>query len=188
LAGSAERWLALRTVDDFQAWLEEREFHQDSVVGVFARFGRSLGWHKTGTGTPHLLSAGCYYDPGKWQPPFREQHCLQPAGFYHGETAEIQPFSHLEIAEHVRYPWHVDSGDGRHLWQSQIIPECKTDGEPYSYGKAPRYQDRVVQLGPFADLIIAGNPLMTSFFKAEGPTTWLRQLTRLHRPVAGSRR
>src|SRR5215475_4433580 len=25
---------------------------------------------------------------------------------------------------------------------------------------------------------------MTSFFKAEGPNTWLRQLTRLHRPVA----
>ena len=59
----SERWLDLRTVDDFYAWLEERESHEHSVVGVFTRFGRSIGLHKTGKGTPHLLSAGCYYDP-----------------------------------------------------------------------------------------------------------------------------
>jgi hypothetical protein len=52
----SERWLALRTVDDFYAWLEERESHQHSVVGVFTRFGRSIGLHKMGQGTSHLLS------------------------------------------------------------------------------------------------------------------------------------
>ncbi len=179
----SECWLAVKTVDDFHAWLEAREAHRNSVVGVFARFGRSIGLHKTGTGSPHLLTAGCYYDPEKWQPPFEERHCLQPAGFYNGETDEIEAFSHLDIAEHVRYSWFVDPGGGRHPWESQTTPEYKTDGEPYSYVKAPRYRGQVVQLGPLADLVIAGDPLMTSFFKAEGPNTWLRQLTRLHRPV-----
>src|SRR5262249_45816935 len=50
-------------------------------------------------------------------------------------------------------------------------------------GKAPRYDDRVVQLGPLADLVIAGDPLLASFFKSEGPNTWLRQFARFHRPV-----
>jgi uptake hydrogenase large subunit len=171
LGCSSERWLAVSTVDDFHAWLEEREAHRNSVVGVFARFGRSIGLHRTGKGTPHLLSAGCYYDPEKWQPPFRERHCLQPAGFYNGETGEIEAFSHLDISEHVRYSWFADPGGGRHPWESQTTPEYMTAGEPYSYVKAPRYRGRVVQLGPLADLVIAGEPLMTSFFKAEGPNT-----------------
>ena len=131
-----------------------------------------------------MLSAGCYYDPEKWHPPFQERHCLQPAGFYNGDTHTIEPFSHLDIAEHVRYSWFVDPGGGRHPWESETTPAYTTDGEPYSYAKATRYQDQVVQLGPLADLVIAGDPLITSFFMAEGPNTWLRQFTRLHRPVA----
>ena len=119
-----------------------------------------------------------------WHPPFSERNCLQPAGFYNGETGEIEPFSHLDISEHVRYSWFVDHGGGRHPWESKTVPDYKPDGDGYSYAKATRYKDRVVQLGPLSDLVIAGDPLITSFFKAEGPTTWLRQFTRLHRPVS----
>ena len=31
--------------------------------------------------------------------------------------------------------------------------------------------------------MIAGDPLLRSFFDREGPSTWLRQFARLHRPV-----
>jgi hydrogenase large subunit len=48
--------------------------------------------HQTGLGTPHLLSAGCYYDPEKWRPPFTDRECLQPAGFYNGQTQQVEPF------------------------------------------------------------------------------------------------
>ena len=56
--------------------------------------------------------------------------------------------------------------------------------EAYSYAKATRYDDHVVQLGPLADLVLAGDPLIALAVRAQGPSTWLRQFTRLHRPVA----
>src|SRR5215216_3893755 len=48
----SERWLRLRTMADFFAWLDEDEAHRRSAVGVFTRFGRALGLHQTGKGTP----------------------------------------------------------------------------------------------------------------------------------------
>ena len=53
----------------------------------------------------------------------------------------------------------------------------------YSYAKATRYDDRVVQLGPLSDLVVGRDPLITSLFDAHGPNTWLRQFARFHRPV-----
>ena len=41
-----------------------------------------------------------------------------------------------------------------------------------------------MQLGPLADLVLGGDPLTRSLLAAQGPSTWLRQFTRLHRPVA----
>src|SRR5262245_58542783 len=183
LGCSCERWLSLKSVDDFEDWLERADPHSNSVVGLFTRFGRAIGLQHLGKGTPNLLSSGCYYDPNTWAPPFDERHCLQPGGFYDGETNQVEPFSHLDVSEHVRHSWFVDPGGGRHPWESQTQPEYQAKSDRYSYAKAPRYKDRVVQLGPLSDLVIAGDPLISSFFRAEGPNTWLRQFTRLHRPV-----
>ena len=50
LGCASERWLELRTVEDFEEWLEEDASHRDSAVGVFARFGRSVGLRHDGCG------------------------------------------------------------------------------------------------------------------------------------------
>lgn len=188
LGCSCERWLSLKTVDDFNHWLEQSRSHKESAVGLFARFGRSIGLHKTGKGTPNLLSSGSYYDPETCDHSLSDRDCLEPAGSYNGETGEIEPFSHLGISEHVRYSWFVDSGGSSHPWQSETRPSYDPNGEAYSYAKATRYKDRVVQLGPLSDMVIARDPLITSFFNAEGPNTWLRQFTRFHRPVTALQR
>jgi uptake hydrogenase large subunit len=180
LGCTCDEWLALESAEDFESWLAT---HPDSGVGVFTRFGWSIGLRELGGGTPHLLSAGCYYDPERWQPPFDERPCLQPGGFYDGEHGTIEPFSHHSVAEHLRFAKLADPGGARHPWDSDTIPD-DTPGEAYSYAKATRYNDHVVQLGPLADLVLAGDPLIRSLFAAEGATTWLRQFTRLHRPVA----
>jgi hydrogenase large subunit len=179
-----EKWLELGTIADFFAWLDEDEAHWRSAVGAFTRFGRSLGLHQTGLGTPHLLTTGCYYDPERWHRPFTSRECLQPAGFYNGETRQTEEFDQRQIDEHVRYSWYVDYGGGRHPRDGETRPDYKPDDDRYTFAKAPRYQDRVVQLGPLSDLVIAGDPLLTSFFQAEGANTWLRQFARLHRPVS----
>jgi Ni,Fe-hydrogenase I large subunit len=182
LGCTCDEWSALETAEDFDAWLEVPA-HRDSAVGVFTRFGRSIGLEELGKGTPHLLSAGCYYDPDRWQPPFSERPCLQEGGFYDGVRDSIEPFRHESVSEHLRFSRFADPGSPRHPWDSSTVPEDKGD-EPYSYAKATRYGDHVVQLGPLADLVLAGDPLITSLLRAQGAGTWLRQFTRLHRPVA----
>ena len=157
--------------------------HRDSALGVFARFGRSIGLAEQARGTPHLLSTGSYYDPERWQPPFEERPCLAPGGFYDGERGTIEPFSHLLVAEHMRYSRLADPGAPRHPWESETVPDESRD-EASSYAKATRYKDRVVQLGQLADLVLGGDPLTRSLLAAQGASTWLRQFTRLHRPVA----
>jgi hydrogenase large subunit len=117
LGCSTDRWLSLKNVDDFNSWLDESEYHQNSGVGLITRFGRSIGWQKLGKGASNLLSAGCYYDPEKWQPPYDKRNVLIPGGFYDAETNELSPFSHLEITEHVRHSWFMDYGGGRHPWK-----------------------------------------------------------------------
>ncbi|MGZ8695491.1 MAG: nickel-dependent hydrogenase large subunit, partial [Gaiellaceae bacterium] len=178
----SEEWLALETAEDLEAWLEEPA-HRDGALGVFATFATSVGLETLGPGTPHLLSTGCYYDPERWQPPFEERPCLQPGGFYDGETGTITAFSHWEVAEHMRYSRLADPGAPRHPWESETRPD-DTREEAYSLAKATRYDDRVVQLGPLSDLVLAGDPLTRSLLGVQGPSTWLRQFTRLHRPVA----
>jgi uptake hydrogenase large subunit len=183
LGCSLERWLSITSADDFNSWLEEKEAHRDSAVGLLTRFCRSIGQHKKGRGVTNLLSYGCYYNPEKWQPPFIERHSIFPGGFYNSDTEQIEPFYQEEISEDLRYSWFVDNGDERHPFNSETIPDYKPDADCYSFAKATRYKDRVVQLGPLSDMVIAGDPLISSFYKAEGSNTWLRQFTRLHRPV-----
>ena len=127
---------------------------------------------------------GCYYDPEAWQPPFHDRRCLQPAGFYDGESKRIEPFDAGKISEDVSHAWYVGSRP------SPAIPgtagpcrPARAGGPQYSYAKATRYDDRVVQLGPLADLVVGRDPLITSLFQAQGPNTWLRQFARFHRPV-----
>src|SRR5262249_25488221 len=103
--------------------------------------------------------------------------------FYDGEVDALEPFSHLEVTEDVRHSWFAGHGGGRHPWEGETSPAYRPGGERYTYAKAARYKGRVVQLGPLADLVVSGDPLITSLFKAEGPNTWLRQFTRIHRPI-----
>src|SRR5262249_5006460 len=118
----------------------------------------------------------------RWQPPFSERPCLHAGGFYDGTQETIEPFRQELVSEHLRFSRMADPGEPRHPWESATIPEERA--EAYSYAKATRCGDHVVQLGPLADLVLAGDPLITSLLHEHGADTWLRQFTRLHRPVA----
>ena len=184
LGCSSERWLSVDTASKFFEWLDETGSHSKGALGLFARFGRSIGLHKIGKGSANLLSSGSYYDPERWRPPYLDRSCLYPAGFYNGGTNQVEEFSHEHVSEHLRYSWFEDHGGGRHPWQSETKPDYRPDSEAYSFAKATRYKNRVVQLGPLSDLVIAGDPLITSLFQQEGSNTWLRQFCRFHRPVS----
>ena len=69
---------------------------------------------------------------------------------------------HALVREHTRFSWFNDVGP-QHPWQTVIKPD-RSRAESYSWATAPRYgdDDRVMQLGPLPELLIAGDPLATA--------------------------
>ncbi len=172
LGCSTDQWLDILTTEDFLSWLEQ---HPNTGAGLYAGFGRSIGLHHLGQGTSYLLSCGSYPSPDS-------DGFLMPGGYLNGDS--VEPFDHHQVQEHTRYSWFTDDGPA-HPWDSTTTAEHGQDRGQYSHSKAPRYADQVVQLGPMVDLFPAGDPLIVSWMRREGPNAWLRQLTRLHRACPG---
>jgi hydrogenase large subunit len=183
LGCSAERWLAIQSPADLDAWLDEKAEHWDSPAGLFIRISRDAGLARLGRGQGNLLSCGGYHDPVTWQPPFDRHQALRPAGFYNAATGLVAAFDHRAVAEHVRHSWFLDYDGGRHPWEGETIPDYQPGSDKYSWAKAPRYHNHVIETGPLAELVMAGDPLSVSLFKQMGSNAWLRQFIRLHRPV-----
>ncbi|MGZ5014693.1 MAG: nickel-dependent hydrogenase large subunit [Methylobacter sp.] len=181
IGADLDTWLALQSADEFFAWLEAKDTHADSALGLFTLMSRDVGLHRLGFGTPHMLSYGAYDDPddaGTFPP--RRKHLFR-AGFFNGDTGVIEPFEQAEITEHVRYSWFQPYPGGRHPFQGQTVPDYQPHSDRYTWCKAPRYRDKVVQTGPLADALIDGEPLICSLYQAEGGNAWLRQFARLRR-------
>jgi len=183
LGCSLERWAAVDSVAALERWLEESERHQKSALGLYLRFARDLGFSQLGKGSGNMLSYGVYFDPDTWQPPFGPQRTLRASGFFDAKAGRVDEFSHLHVAEHVKHSFFKDPGGGVHPFHGDTVPTYEPGGPKYSWAKAPRYADQVVEVGCFPELFMAGDPLIRSLYEATGTNVWGRQLARLHRPT-----
>ena len=178
IGASTDEWLAVDSADALFAWLEQPA-HAASAWGVLSRFIRSLDLHRRGAGTPHMLSFGTGCDPDRWGPPF-DAHLLA-SGFFDGDSGQVVGLDQAQINEHVRHSWYRPYPGGRHPSQGETVPDYRPGGDRYTWAKAPRYADKVVQTGPLAELLIAGDALIRDLFAHEGSNAWLRQFARLRR-------
>lgn len=183
LGSSFERWMQIKTLEDLGVWFDESNEHRKSAVGLFTKFGRSIGLQKLGIGNCDLLSYGSYFQPELWQPPFTEAHCYRQRGIFSRKENKVIPFKEENISEHVKYSWFKEYSGGKHPFEGETIPYYNADTPKYSWCKAPRYLDEPMEVGPLAQLVIAGDPLMNDIYAKEGSNVWSRQFARLHRLV-----
>ncbi|MGD0281627.1 MAG: nickel-dependent hydrogenase large subunit [Dissulfurispiraceae bacterium] len=182
LGCSIERWREIRSAGDLDAWLEERPEHRDSDLGFYLRFARSIGLDKTGKGVGAFLSFGALELPEGTTVRGGGTNSLIPAGF--ANAGRINGFDQAKVAEHVASSWYMDYEGGKHPYQGETQPYATgKENNKYSWAKAPRYDDCPVETGPLAEMVIAGNPLIAGMIGSEGPSTYLRELARLVRPV-----
>ncbi|QPK64371.1 nickel-dependent hydrogenase large subunit [Methylomonas sp. LL1] len=174
-------WLDLQSAEQFFAWLTEKPAHDESATGLLTQISREIGLQYLGFGTPHMLSYGAYDDPRYAGTFTQHKQRLFKAGFLNGETGIVEAFDQAKITEHVRYAWFQPYPGGLHPFQGQTVPDYQPHSDRYTWCKAPRYQDKVVQTGPLADALIDGEPLIRSLYQAEGGNAWLRQFARLRR-------
>lgn len=182
LGCSFERWHAVTSAADLDAWLDESPAHHDGVLGFFIRFARSSGLDATGRGHDAFLSFGSLdLPPGTGvRAPDGGPHLI-PAGFSQGGVRE--PFSPGLVREDVSHSLAADYEGGLHPAAGITEPVTGERGRRYSWAKAPRYDGAPAETGPLAEAIVAGDPLFTDLADTEGVGTFARQLARLTRPA-----
>jgi len=165
-----ERWLENKGLNDLDNWLTELH-HQDSDLGIYLRCSRDLGLDKIGQGPARFLSYGVYELPGgkTWL----------SSGYY---DKEFLPFDQKKILEHIKHSFFKGYRGGIHPFDGLTEPDVDKDGA-YSWAKSPRYDGKVVQVGPLARMILDKDPLIYDIFTKSGSSVFLRVLARLHEAV-----
>jgi Ni,Fe-hydrogenase I large subunit len=121
-------------------------------------------WLKLGSGASNFMSYG--------GPPLgsinQPAHYLFPRGIVlDRDLTTVHPFDEAKIAEHVTHSWYEYSGDGgagRHPYDGETRPRYTGPAPPfdfldtdhqYSWLKAPRYDGKVMEVGPLARALVS---------------------------------
>ncbi|MCB1888676.1 MAG: nickel-dependent hydrogenase large subunit [Rhodocyclaceae bacterium] len=180
LGDRLEAFLALDTLAALERWLAE-PVRAERAMTLFCNFSRSVGLDRIGGGARTFLSGGSYHDPDSWGPPCGEQKTLLAAGIFEADGGTLAPFDPDRITEHVRHSWFRSYAGGRHPFEGETVPDYQPGSDRYTWAKAPRYGEQVVETGPLAELLAAGDALCRDILATLGPNTWLRQFARLRR-------
>jgi uptake hydrogenase large subunit len=181
LGCSIERWSAVRSVADLAAWLTESPLHRDSELGFFIRFSRQAGLHTLGKGPNRFLSYGNFPLPADTEVQGTAGR-MTAAGYAVGTS--VFPFAADKITEDVSHSWYEQGAVPTHPFAGKTKPYASgQSGKLYSWVKAPRYGGEVVETGPLAEMIIAGDPLFHDLIEKDGANVMARQLARFVRPA-----
>jgi [NiFe] hydrogenase large subunit/hydrogenase large subunit len=118
-------------------------------------------WAAIGGGVGNYLSYGEFPDPLSGKQFF-------PPGIILGkDLSKVLPVDQKKIAEYVDHSWYEYSGGqgkGAHPWEGETEPKYSGPKPPYknldterkySWVKAPRYEERPMEVGPLAKLLVA---------------------------------
>lgn len=81
---------------------------------------------------------------------------FKPGVFYERDLAKLEPFDPAKISEHVRHSWY--EGTQAHTpYEGETNPKFTRMGDTdrYSWLKAPRYGDAVMETGPLAQVLVS---------------------------------
>lgn len=161
------------TIDKVKSWLDDTADFVKScyLPDVLAIMGAYKDWFDIGASAPNFMAvgmAGATYggDPAN----ARSRPALSPIApglLLDGDLKTVRPFDPTKIEEFVSSAWYsYDEGDATGLppergettpkYAGPELPWTWVAGsEKYSWSKAPRYDGRVVQVGPVARVLLA---------------------------------
>ncbi|RLC80850.1 MAG: hydrogenase 1 large subunit [Chloroflexi bacterium] len=121
-------------------------------------------WASIGGGVGNFLSYGDFPEISINEP---ESYYLPQGLIFDKDLSTVHPLDQQQITEYVTHSWFAYSeGDevAKHPWDGETKPNytgpkppyewLNTDGK-YSWMKAPRYQDRPMEVGPLARMLVA---------------------------------
>jgi len=104
---------------------------------------------KIGFGCGNFLAYG-NFDLGKSGD--YKNRFLKSGTIFDGDIAKVNPLDPDKIVEYVKHSWYQDDATGKHPSEGETIPEPTKNGA-YSWLKAPRYDDRPMEVGPLSRML-----------------------------------
>ena len=157
---------------DKLAWLK-RLFTQalDFVKRVYipdliaiAKIYKDYGWAEIGGGVGNYLAYGDFPQISINDP---ASYFLPQGVIFNKDLSTVHDVDHQKITEYVAHSWfEYTEGDGvsKHPWDGETRPKYTGPKPPYewletdkkySWMKAPRYDDKPMEVGPLARMLVA---------------------------------
>ncbi|RLG56115.1 MAG: cytochrome-c3 hydrogenase [Thermoproteota archaeon] len=152
VAAMVDVWefVALTHIQDIMNLIEANERLKEVTGEVL---GANVGLEDIGVTTGNFLSYGMLPWPEDYESDWlntskREKSVIKAGCWYDGSR---HPLDENKITEDAKYSWY-DVPDGLHPWEGQTVPNRNKPGA-YTWTKAPRYDDRVCEVGPLARML-----------------------------------
>ena len=182
LGCSIETWQQVKSLSDLDNWLAESFEHRESELGFLIHCLRESNAAGLGGGPNRYLSYGNCTLPVDTAVDGTNDRFI-PAGF--AEGVKIHPFTQTLIREDTSHSWFQQESAPQHPANGKTIPGEEAGirtANAYSWVKAPRYDGKVVETGPLAEMIVSRNPLFLDLVQ-QGSNVLARQLARITRPA-----
>jgi hydrogenase large subunit len=157
-AAPLERVIGLHSVGALEDFAEGA-----GDFAFFLRVARDLRLEEIGRGPGLLMSSGAYLTPAG--------HFLPP-GLFDAATGETRaPLGAIEEDVSHAYMRDTPSDPAR----AETIPDMRREGA-YSFAKAPRLDERPVEVGALARQAVAGHPLIRDLLARSGASNVLARV------------
>ena len=156
VAGGVTCYNALKKepLEQFEAlYRETLEFvEQFYIPDLLLVAGAYKDWAGIGGGAVNYMTFGEF--PGDERR--LETRWLKPGVILDRKIDTILPFDPSRIEEHVRHSWY-EGEQARAPYEGETAPKFTSMGDTdrYSWMKAPRYDGKVVETGPLAQVLVA---------------------------------
>lgn len=121
-------------------------------------------WAAIGGGVQNYMSVGEFPENGQWRD---AESMYFPSGvIFDRNLAEVLPYDHEQVKEYVTSSWYEYEGGadtGLHPWDGETTPRYTgpeppwtflQDHDKYTWMKAPRYEERPMEVGPLARMLV----------------------------------
>jgi len=163
---SFERFEEVTTIEAFEVFCEE---NPESHIAIFYDIAKKTNLLESGTTGYGFLNYGCIDNA--------DGSTVVPQGFF---DTKLHPLALDKITEDVTYAWY--EGDVVNPMDGKTKPNVQKEGA-YSFTKAPRYDNKVVQTGPLGEELALENKLFLAFYEKYSDSTFVRELARMLRPL-----
>ena len=163
---SLDKFTNIETIEEFENFCNK---NPDSHIAIFYDIAKQTKLLDSGTTGYGFLNYGSVDK--------KDGTTFVPQGYFNDS---LKPLDLTKITEDVTYSWY--DGNTTNPMLGKTIPNVKKD-DAYSFTKAPRYDDEVLQTGALGEELALGNKLFLEFYKKYSDSTFLREFARMVRPI-----